>query len=356
MIRAIIAALALTLAACPSRAGEAAIDPLEVIVGFWEVDPEAMRADPRFKATLESEGALAGIDESDGMLFEILSDNRMRLHRGEITEQPFTPTVLPRGKVRIDLADGTHWTLHLLTNDALVQSFEDLPYEILWTRSWSPLVGDWRVAIVPLQDEPWYRDLDSDARADLKPVTDALRVTVERGGAFTAHFDDADHRGRVRLASTTPPGVALTDEDSGATLAHFVRRDDGHASLYLDSGTWPLERRSPPSQMVLGDWRFDVECAKRMDWLKAAVPEGQTADEYIRENVQLDKVVQITPEYWNRLPYAVTDERADQMAVFANGRFVFWVRVIDEDHFLQMATLGREFPFVRVKEQGEPNE
>jgi hypothetical protein len=204
-----------------------------------------------------------------------------------------------------------------------------------------------------LEGEAWFRRLNEQQREALQAEVEALHVDVDDKGAVTGHWEGADRSGTLKLESTVPPGAGVVEGGAGQARAHLVRSDDTGASLYVGDRTWPLEREKAPSKIAVGDWKFDLDRAVEMDWLKRSVPEGKTLEQFIQENVKTDMVIVVTPTTWNNQAYTVLDERANQFAAEANGQVVFWVRVIDDDHLSQFAGGGREFPLTRVGTDGE---
>ncbi len=321
-------------------------DEALVLVGFWAIDYEGMRASPRFAPTLESEQGMGRVQYGRGVLFEFTPDSRLRTHLGNVQERELAIDVGEDGTIVADPGNGA-WIIEFIDEDHFAQRFEEGGMEVLYARSWDPMVGRWRVAEDRLAGERWYASLDEAERAALASEVAALRVDVSEDGRYAATIGEERLEGRIRFESTTPPAAGLGHPGGRDPVAHFVRREEG-AAIYHEGRTWPLAREAPPSEMVVGRWRFDVARAREIPWIREAA--GETPlEEFLAANVRLDEIVEITPTTWRGLQYAAVDERGDQFAVEADRRIPFWVRVLDEDHFLQMGSFAREYPFVRVE-------
>lgn len=332
-------------------AGDSSVD-VSGLIGFWTVDLDGMGKDPQFKSTLDSEQGRAGLAYAEGVLFEFTADHRVRTQMGGVDDRPATITPAGDGAVKIQPQGATAWIITPISHDAFIQTFPEVDYKILWRRSWGPFVGTWRVATSELEEhEAWFRKLDEQERAALGDEIKALRVTVDPKGSVTGHWDGADRHATLKLESTTPPAAGVVEPGESKTGVHLVRSDQG-AALYVGDRIWPMAREHPPSEVVVGDWKFDADRAKTMDWLKRSVPEGKTLDQYLKENARLDTIIPVTATEWNNQAYTVVDERANQFAAQANGRIVFWIRVVDHDHLLQYVGGGRVFPLKRA-ETGE---
>jgi hypothetical protein len=335
----------------PADDGSGVAAPAEVqkLVGFWSVDLATMSTDPRYAKAWESDEGRAALAYAEGVLFEFSPDHHVRIHMGHVQDHPATITAQADGTLRLDPDGASPWIVGSITADSFVQSFPDVGFELLWTRSLDPFVGTWSIAMEDLDGEQWFTRLNDEQRLALQPEIEAVRLVVDEQGGVSGHWGGEDRGATLKLESTAPPAAALIGPNEVRPSAHLVRREDSHASLYVGDRTWPLERVHPPSRTVIGDWKFDVDRAVTMDWLKRSVPEGKTIEEFLRENVKLDTVIPVTATTWNNQRYAVVDERANQFSAEAHGVVVFWVRVIDEDHLSQFAGGGREFPLMRAK-------
>lgn len=326
--------------------------PGEALRGFWVVDPKGMEQRERFAETLESEEGRAGVGFVGGVLFEFSPDGMLRTHMGRVDARAVTITPGEDGRLHVQAEGAPEWFAEVLDDSHFVQSFAERDQQILWRRTWSPLAGSWIVDRERLAEEAWYVELGADEADAMRGTIDAMRVTIRDDGAFEGSLISGEATGRIVIESTTPPAGALLDA-GGKPLGHLVRREGG-AALYLDSRTYPLERRNPPSKVVLGRWMFDVERAIDLEWVQRATPPNQTVRDFITNNVNLEEVIEITPTTWRTLPYKVVDERGNQFAVEAEGTIPFWVRIEDGDHFSQMGGFGREFPFVRANDEPIP--
>ena len=325
------------------------------LVGFWMVDVEGMSTDPRYAPAMESEQGRAGIAFAQGALFEFSPDHHMRTHLGKADDHVAAITPMGDGVLRLEPEGGAAWLVQPLSDDAFVQKFPEVGFEILWKRSWEPFEGTWRVSLEALDQEQWFKKLTDAQRESLQSEVEAMRLSVDGRGNVTGHWNGADRLATLSLESTTPPAGALVEDGAQGRggAAHLVRRDDSSASLYAGDQTWPLEREHRPSAVAVGNWKFDIDRAMTMDWLKRSVPEGRTLEQFLKENVKLDVLIPVTATEWNNQAYTVVDERGNQFAAEAGGNIVFWVKVIDEDHISQFAGGGREFPLVRAEGAGE---